>query len=136
MESHVSATRESFARAKAIAGSADDRPVLMLNMNRYTEAAAFPDGEAYTTYMSRLNHSVEAGGGRVLWDVAVADVVIGCDHDAYDEILAVWYPSHQAFVDLPKADGAELMFDSRKQCVANATILSLPGDRFPLEPKG
>ncbi|MGH1492349.1 MAG: hypothetical protein ACRBK7_23670 [Acidimicrobiales bacterium] len=134
METHVSATRESFARAKAIAGSADERPVLMLNLNRYTVAASFPDGEAYTTYMERLNHSVVAGGGRVLWDVAVDDVVIGCDHDTYDEILAVWYPSYQAFVDLPKADGADLMFASRKECVAHATILSLPGDRFPLQP--
>ena len=134
MDSHVSATRESFGRAKAIAGSADERPVLMLNLNRYTEEAGFPNGEAYTSYMTRLNHSVEAGGGRVLWDVAVDDVVIGCDHDAYDEILAVWYPSHQAFVDLPKADGADLMFESRSQCVGHATILSLPADRFPLQP--
>ena len=106
----------------------------MLNMNRYTASAAYPDGDAYSTYMARLHHSVAAGGGAVLWRTPVEAPVIGCDHDDYDEILAVWYPSHQAFLDLPKADGAELMFESRKLCVAHATILALPGDRFPLEP--
>jgi hypothetical protein len=64
----------------------------------------------------------------------VTDAVIGCDHDDYDEILAVWYPSHAAFLALPNAEGAELMFESRKHCVANATILALPADRDPLRP--
>ena len=112
----------------------DDEPVLMLNLNRYTEAAGFPDADEYRQYMARLEHSVSAGGGAVLWRSTVIDAVIGCDHDDYDEILAVWYPSHTAFLDLPKADGAALMFESRRLCVANATILALPADREPLTP--
>lgn len=112
----------------------DDAPVLMLNLNRYTEAADFPNGTDYQLYMTRLDHSVQAGGGSVLWRTSVVDAVIGCDHDDYDEILAVWYPSHSAFLQLPNADGAELMFESRKRCVANATILALPADRYPLMP--
>ena len=111
-----------------------DEPVLMLNLNRYTEAAEFPDGEEYRRYMARLEHSVSAGGGAVLWRSTVIDTVIGCGHDDYDEILAVWYPSHAAFLELPNADGAALMFESRKRCVANATILALPADREPLTP--
>ncbi len=112
----------------------DDEAVLMLNLNRYTPAAGFPDGDEYRLYMSRLDHSVGAGGGAVLWRTPVIDAVIGCGHDDYDEILAVWYPSHTAFLELPEADGAELMFASRRTCVANSTILALPADRHPLSP--
>lgn len=134
MQTHVKANREAIDRVKALAGSDDDGPVLMLNINRYTDAAGFPDGAAYTTYMSRLEHSVSAGGGKVLWRAPVTDSVIGCEHDQYDEILAVWYPDHSTFLALPKAEGAGLMFESRAECVTHATILSLPGDRAPLEP--
>ena len=70
----------------------------------------------------------------MLWRTPVIDTVVGCDHDDYDEMLAVWYPSHTAFLELPDADGAELMFTSRRTCVANSTILALPADRDPLRP--
>ena len=130
---HVRADREAMQRAQERATAADE-PVLMLNLNRYTRAAGFPDGDEYRLYMARLEHSVRAGGGAVLWRTPVIDAVIGCHHDDYDEILAVWYPSHTAFLELPEADGAELMFTSRKACVANATILALPADRDPLRP--
>ena len=135
MHDHVSATRANIDRVRGIAAS-EDKPVLMLNVNRYADAAGFPDGEAYRTYMARLHHSVGAGGGAVLWRTPVDGQLIGCDHDTYDEILAVWYPSHAAFLALPDADGAPLMFDSRKTCVEHATILALPADRFPLQPTG
>lgn len=131
---HVMANREGYRRVRSIAGSSADRPVLMLNLNRYTAAAGFPDGEAYRTYMRDLDHAVGAAGGRVLWRSPTLGVVVGCGHDAYDEILAVWYPSHAAFVALGEADGADAMFAGRRTCVEHATILSLPADRDPLRP--
>ncbi|MGI9612547.1 MAG: hypothetical protein ACR2QO_06550 [Acidimicrobiales bacterium] len=132
-EDHVRASRAAIARVTREADG-DDAPVLMLNLNRYSVEAGFPDGDDYRLYMSRLEHAVQADGGSVLWRTSVIDAVIGCDHDDYDEILAVWYPSHSAFLELPNADGAALMFESRKQCVAHATILALPADRYPLTP--
>ncbi|MFT7601694.1 MAG: hypothetical protein ACI8TP_004654 [Acidimicrobiales bacterium] len=132
-EDHVRATRAAIEQITTIS-TGDDSPVLMLNMNRYSTAAGYPDGDEYRSYMQCLNHSVEAGGGRVLWHTPVDGVVIGCDHDTYDEILAVWYPSHSAFLELPKADGADAMFAGRAVCVEHATILALPGDRHPLQP--
>ncbi len=131
---HTRARTEAFGRVRDLAEGDADRPVLMLNLNTYTAEAGFPDGPAYVEYMRWLHHAVEDGGGRVLWRTSVDDLVIGCDHDAYDEILAVWYPSHAAFVALPEADGADRMFEGRTACVANATILSLPGDRDPFQP--
>lgn len=132
-DDHVRASREAIRRVTQQA-EGDDPPVLMLNLNRYTEAAGFPDADDYRLYMARLEHSVRAGGGAVLWRTPVIDAVIGCQHDAYDEILAVWYPSHSVFLELPQADGADLMFASRQICVAHATILALPADHDPLRP--
>ncbi len=134
MDQHVKASRAAFERVKATAAGQRDEPVLMLNLNQYSEQAGFPEGDPYRTYMRWLDHAVGQTGGSVLWRTAVTDVVIGCDHDSYDEILAVWYPSHAAFVALPQADGADQMFKGRELCVAHATILSLPGDQEPHRP--
>ncbi len=128
------ASPDAFRRIRAVATGDDDRPVLMLNLNRYKPEAGFPDGDAYTTYMRWLDHAVEDSGGLVLWRSPVDELVIGCDHDDYDEALAVWYPSHAAFVDLRNADGADKMFDGRSVCVAHATILAMPADQDPLRP--
>jgi hypothetical protein len=38
-------------------------------------------------------------GARILWCVPTEQVLIGCDHDAYDEVLAVWYPNRAAFLE-------------------------------------
>ena len=38
---------EEIGVFNAIAGSSDDGPVFMLNLNRYVEEANFPDGELY-----------------------------------------------------------------------------------------
>ena len=39
-----------------------------------------------------------------------------------DEILAAWYPSHRAFLDLPDQPGAKENFRLRKICVRSAVI--------------
>lgn len=133
-ENHVSVRdRETFEQVKQVAAG-DDPPVLMLNENRYTPAANFPDGEAYKTYMSRLEHAVGDSGGKVLWRTPVSIQVIGCEHERYDEILAVWYPSHTAFLNLRFADGADEMFESRSICVEHSMVIALPADRYPLQP--
>ena len=107
---------------------------MMLNINRYHGMANFPVGDPYLAYMRDLVGAVGQVGGAVLWQAPVTDQVIGCDHENYDELLAVWYPSAEAFLKLPTAEGASEMFEGRKQCVAHATILELPGDQYPLAP--
>ena len=42
-------------KIKAIAGSANDTSVIMLNLNRYSAEAAFPNGDLYQEYMQVLN---------------------------------------------------------------------------------
>ena len=117
---------------KVIASSERDAPVLMLNLNRYTDAADYPHGEEYRTYVATIEDSVGRVGGKLLWRTPVLGQPVGCEHDRVDEILAVWYPSHAAFLNL--RNGNEDLFRRRELCVANSVIHRCPGDRVPLQP--
>ena len=82
----------------AQAGGPDDGPVVMLNLNRYRER-----GE-YERYGEVALGVLERVGGRILWHAQANETVIGDDSDLYDEVIAVWYPSRAAFIELATSD--------------------------------
>ena len=115
---------------KAIAASGSDRPVLMLNLNRYTAEAGYPDGDLYRQYMSALTKVLPNVGGKVLWQSPVHGQPVG--EQPVDEVLAAWYPSHQAFLDLPNVTDAEENFRLRRLIVEYAVIHRCDGELAPL----
>ena len=117
---------------KSIADSGDDKSVLMLNLNRYSKAAGFPDGELYRKYMSVLEAFLPVVGGKILWRHPVYGQPVG--EQRLDEVLAAWYPSHQAFLNLSSASGAEENFRLRGLAVEYAVIHRCPGDLYPFRP--
>ena len=129
---HINRVPSEVDAIKATAESDHDVPVLMLNLNRYTIVAAYPHGEPYQTYLAKIEESVSRIGGKLLWQTPVTGQPVGCEHDKVDEILAVWYPSHAAFLRLRNQN--EELFRLRELCVANSVIHRCPGDRFPLQP--
>lgn len=96
----------------AIAGTDDGRPLVMLNLNRYRTRAAYdaepPGGgspdvtgrEAYERYGVTALEVLRRVGGEILWQTQATMTVIGDDSDRYDEVIAVRYPSAQAFLAL------------------------------------
>ncbi len=125
---------DEIARIRAIADSAQDGPVLMLNLNLYTEAAGFPDGALYRDYMAVLERFLPAVGARILWRQPVLGQATGVQ--PLHEVLAAWYPSHRAFLDLPTAPGAAENYRLRQLAVKSAVIHRLAGDRYPFAPAG
>ena len=111
---------EEIGVFKAIAGSAEDGPVLMLNLNRYVEEANFPDGELYREYMTVLDQLLSEVGGRILWRTKVRGTVVGTQN--IHEALGIWYPSHQAFLDLMTAPSSTLNMELRSRAVAQADL--------------
>jgi uncharacterized protein len=114
-------------RMRKLAESGNDRPVLMLNCNAYTAEAGFPDGEPYRRYVRGLEALVSSLGGKILWQVPVEGQPVGSAPRA-DEILAIWYPSHQAYLDLPSAPGGADNYHLRRFCVESAVIHACPGE--------
>ena len=134
MDNHITRVPSEIDAITVTAESGQDSPVLMLNLNRYTVAAGYPNGDEYQTYMAQLEESAGRVGGKVLWRTPVAGQPVGCEHDGVDEILAVWYPSHASFLRLREEPGSAEMYRLREVCVANAVIHRCLGDRFPLQP--
>lgn len=86
-----------------------DTPIVMLNLLRYRERAAYPDArpdgdvsgrEAYARYAVAVGPLLEKAGGRVLWAAPCEQTVIGGPDERWDDVAAVWYPSRQAFVGM------------------------------------
>ena len=53
-----------FAKVYEIAGSHDDRPVLMVNLNKYMDGE-YPNGILYKNYMHALDALLECVGGKL-----------------------------------------------------------------------
>jgi len=100
------------AELGAIAGGPDDGPVVMLNLNAYRERAAYegepPGGEdpdvggreAYSRYAAVALATLAKLGAKILWHTEAGQTVVGDSSDVYDEVVAVWYPSRAAFLQL------------------------------------
>jgi uncharacterized protein (DUF1330 family) len=90
----VEPTEDQLAALAGIARSPDDGPLVMLNLNTYR------DREAYGRYGEVALRVLERVGGRILWHAEAHSAVIGDERDACDEVIAVWYPSAAAFLQL------------------------------------
>lgn len=117
-----------FSEIKRIAESAEDKAVLMLNLNRYVPTAAYPNGELYKSYMMALNQLLDQLGGRILWQMPSFGQPLG--GEKLDEILGIWYPSHKAFLKLREMPGSAENFKLRGMCVEYAVLHRCPGDMF------
>jgi len=111
---------EQIDEFKRIAGSANDTSVLMLNLNRYTADASYPDGALYKEYMAVLSTLLEEVGGKVLWRTHVHGCVVG--EQSINEALGIWYPTHQAFLDLMTAPSSKKNMELRSLAVEHADL--------------
>jgi hypothetical protein len=115
-----SVNAEELGIVTAIAGSDDDGPVFMLNLNKYRDEARYPDGRLYRDYRTVLDTLLAQVGGTILWQTRVRGQVVG-DHDI-DEALGIWYPTHQAFLNLMTAPASGENMRLRALAVAHADL--------------
>lgn len=141
MTEHVSPEDDRLA-VVAATGAADPSPVVMLNLNRYHEWARYPEGtrdvdpdvsgrEAYLRYGAVAYPAILSVGGDILWASDAAEVVIGCDHDRYDEVVAVWYPSREAFLRLAEYPGYLEAHVHREAAIEQSALIATRGDPEP-----
>ncbi len=103
MTGHIDPTKESFAAFRA---NNRPGPIHMLNLIRFRDRAAYPDGreatgaEAYAAY-GRESHPVFSRlGGRIVWRGNFELMLIGPGEERWDECFIAEYPSVAAFVEM------------------------------------
>jgi hypothetical protein len=138
MPDHVSPEPDRLA---TLLDADDGAPVVMLNLNRYRDRAQYPTGtpdsdvsgrDAYLRYGLVARDAIAAVGGRILWATNVDGLVIGCAHDRYDEVVAVWYPSRRAFLGLADHPGYLEAHVHRDAALEQATLIPCAASAEPV----
>jgi uncharacterized protein (DUF1330 family) len=87
---------------KELMNSADDKPVVMVNLLKFKKITESGEQgrEAYDRYGRNTMPILKEIGARVLWLGSLKQVFIGGEHDYWDEVLLVEYPSRKAFLQM------------------------------------
>ena len=91
---------------------AEEGPVCMVNLLKFREKAAYPDGrdpelsgrEAYMRYGQEMIKLVEASGGRFIFGAEVNSLLLGAVEQLWDEVGIVEYPSAEALVEIASSE--------------------------------
>ena len=103
MTQYVDPTKETFA---AFRQNDREGPIHMLNLVRFREKAAYPDGrdvtgaQAYAAYANGSYPVFSKLGGRIVWRGDFELMLIGPGEEAWDECFIAEYPSVSAFVEM------------------------------------
>lgn len=137
MTEYIDPSRETFAAFRA-----DDRPgpIHMLNLVRFREWAAYPDGrratgaEAYAAYGRDSRPVFSRLGGRIVWRGAFELMLIGPENKQWDECFIAEYPSVAAFVEMIRDPIYKEAVKHRQAAVLDSRLIRLapaePGTGF------
>ena len=92
----------------------------MLNLNRYKDEADYPSGRIYKSYMKVLDKLLSEVGAKILWRTSVKGIVVG--KQIIHEAIGIWYPSHQAFLNLQSSPSSEENMNLRKSAIEHADL--------------
>ncbi|MDP6979152.1 MAG: DUF1330 domain-containing protein [Myxococcota bacterium] len=96
-----------------LANAKDARPLVMINLLRYRDEAAYEAGsghepcsgrEAYDRYGHGVLPLVAKQGGRPIWAGSVLSAPIAPEAEAWDDAVIVEYPSLQHFIDMTTSE--------------------------------
>jgi uncharacterized protein (DUF1330 family) len=90
----------------AFFGAAEDGPFVMVNLLKFRERAAYPDGsepelsgrEAYARYGAAVQACLASVGGKALFTGAVTDLLLGEVEELWDMVALAQYPSRAAMM--------------------------------------
>lgn len=103
MAGYIDPERDQFDAFKALPR---DQPVMMLNLLRFRERAAYPDGreatgaEAYAAYGRESAPVFRRVGGEIVWRGRPELMLIGPRDKHWDLIFVARYPTASAFLEM------------------------------------
>ena len=132
----VDPTRDAFDAFKALPR---DRPVAMLNLIRYREHAAYPQGhplagealsgaDAYRRYGRESGPVFERVGGTIVWRGRPEGVLIGPADERWDAAFVARYPTAAAFLEMVTDADYRVAVVHRQAAVADSRLIRCEGD--------
>ncbi len=128
MHGHIDPTREQFAAFQAIGRSG---PLQMLNLVRFRDEAAYPDGkqatgqEAYRAYAKASGPVFARVGGRQIWLGRFELTLIGPPGERWDAVFIAEYPSAAAFAEMLRDPAYREAVKHRQAAVADSRLIRL-----------
>ena len=126
------------AAQTALEGMADDKPIVMINLLRYRERAAYPEGsgaetcsgrEAYGRYGQVSIRLITAVGGQVIWQGSPKAVLIGAPGETWHKALLVRYPSKRAFLEMVSSPEYQAIAVHRTAALEDSRLIAtLPAE--------
>jgi uncharacterized protein (DUF1330 family) len=128
MTGHIDPTKETFAVFRT-----NDRPgpINRLNLVRFRDRAAYPDGreatgaEAYAAYGRESYPVFSRLGGRVIWRGRFELMLIGPGEERWDECFVAEYPSVGAFVEMIRDPVYREAVKHRQAAVLDSRLIRL-----------
>jgi uncharacterized protein (DUF1330 family) len=119
------------AQFQQLAASQDPGPVVMLNLLRFKQRADGIDAgdeitgaEAYARYAAAATEHLERAGGRILLALAASESVIGPEDGEWDAVVAVEYPSRQAFLEMTSNPDYLAIHGHRAAALADSRLVA------------
>ena len=108
VENAVRPSDEQLKSFFVSAGTDKDAPVVMVNLLKFREKAAYPDGrdphltgqEAYARYGIEVSKIISKLGGRMVFGGMVDGLMLGECEELWDQVALVEYPSRAAFLEM------------------------------------
>jgi uncharacterized protein (DUF1330 family) len=128
MTGYVDPTKETFA---AFRNNDRPGPLHMLNLVRFRDRAAYPDGrdatgaEAYAAYGRASCPVFSRLGGRIVWRGQFELTLIGPGEEKWDECFVAEYPSVLAFVEMIRDPVYREAVKHRQAAVLDSRLIRL-----------
>jgi uncharacterized protein (DUF1330 family) len=129
----MSSVEPSEAQLARLLDLEDGKPIVMINLLRYRERAAYEPGaddepcsgrEAYERYGMYVLPLLARVGGRIRWRGDARAVVIGPADEHWDEVLLVEYPSRSAFVSMVTSEDYRAIMHHRTAAISDSRLIA------------
>jgi uncharacterized protein (DUF1330 family) len=133
----VEPTREQI---KALSEGDMEAALVMLNLLRFRELAAYPEGfdadpcsgeQAYARYAEGALAALARIGGRPIWAAEAREVVIGPDSERWDRALLVHYPSRAKFIEMQMDPDYQAILPHRTAALEDSRLILCADDGAP-----
>lgn len=130
----------SSEQMSALASGDPEQPLVMINLLKYRDVAAYPDDadfpacsgkEAYLRYGAVAMQKVMGLGGKLLLGVPMQQVFIGNENDEWDDVMIVYYPSRRAFLTMLRMPDYQAAHVHRDAGLLRTRLLQCDGSSLP-----